>query len=202
MANECSNFITIKGDKDLIQIFADSYLKKEENGNYSLDFNIIAPIPDDCENDYDFRIHNWGNRWDGTNGYVTIYDDNEIFIDVTTAWSPCEPITKRLISLCPGLYIYHEYYEGGCGFIGWIEHQPDEDPEDFEQIDYNYEDKEEYWYAVFDKEYETIDWLAECIEDSYSAEELTKQDYEELNEILEVNELRVIVELCVEKGVL
>jgi hypothetical protein len=77
MANECANYITIKGEKDLLQLFADSYLDKLENGDYGLNFNIIAPIPDDCENDYDFVINNWGNKWDGTNGYVS-FGDNEM----------------------------------------------------------------------------------------------------------------------------
>ena len=97
MANECSNYITIRGAKSLIQLFADSYLDKLENEGYGLDFNIIAPIPNDCEDDYKFRINNWGNKWDGTDADVEIYD-YEIYINVYTAWSPCEPIIKKLIS--------------------------------------------------------------------------------------------------------
>ena len=217
MANECLNYISIKGDKELLQIFADSYLVKNYNNdtldftgdslinnnyNYDLDFNIIVPIPEDCENDYDYRIHNWGNKWDGTNGYVTFWRDDEIFIDVTTAWSPCEPIVEKLINLCPGLYFYHEYYEGGMGFVGWREHQPGDDPDDDERIDYSYEDKENYWYTVFDKEFESIEWLADVIEDSYTDEEISEQEYEELQQSLENDELCVLVEMCVEKGVL
>ena len=202
MANECSNYITIRGEKDLLQIFVDSYLNKLENGNYGLDFNIIAPIPDNCENDYEFRINNWGNKWDGTNGEIDFYGD-EIFISVETAWSPCEPITKKLISLCPGLYIYHEYYEPGCGFIGWIEHQDYEGPEDFEQIDYNYNDKENYWFAILNKGYETIDWLYECVNDAYEDEELDKEDRDLIIKMIEDDEdLKLIVDICIEKGVL
>ena len=207
MANECMNYITIKGDNDLLKVFADSYLKKEDNGKYGLDFNIIAPIPKNCENDYAFRIENWGNKWDGTHAYVTFYQDdkyidNEIFIDVSTAWGPCDKITYKLISLCPGLYFYHEYYEGGEGFVGWIEHQPDEGPEDYEQVDYSYEDPENYWYTVLDKEFETVDWLAEELECVHDEEEISDEDYEEVRRSLEEDELRVLVELCIEKGVL
>ena len=56
------------------------YTMKEDNGDYGLDFNIIAPIPKNCENDYTFRIDNWGNKWDGTHAYVQFYD-YEIYID-------------------------------------------------------------------------------------------------------------------------
>jgi hypothetical protein len=202
MANECSNYITIRGEKDLIQLFADSYLDKLENGGYGLDFNMIAPIPDNCEDDYEFRIDNWGNKWDGTNGTVEVYDD-EIFIEVFTAWSPCEPITKKLINLCPGLYFYHEYYEPGDGFIGWIEHHPDEEPEDFEQTDYYYNDKENYWFAIFDKEYETFDWLYDHVNDMYEDEELFAEDKDLIIKMIEENEdLKIIVDTCIEKGVL
>ena len=202
MANECSNYITIRGEKDLLQIFVDSYLNKLENGNYGLDFNIIAPIPDNCENDYEFRINNWGNKWDGTNGEIDFYGD-EIFISVETAWSPCEPITKKLISLCPGLYIYHEYYEPGCGFIGWIEHQDYEGPEDFEQIDYNYNDKENYWFAIFDKEYENFDWLYEHVLVMFDDKELNEADKDLIIDMIDNGEnLEIIVNTCIEKGVL
>ena len=202
MANECSNYITIRGEKDLIQLFADSYLDKLENEAYELDFNIIAPIPDDCEDDYNFRIENWGNKWDGKDADIEIYDD-EIFISVYTAWSPCEPITKKLISLCPGLYFYHEYYEPGDGFIGWIEHQGYEGPEDFEQTDYYYTDKENYWFAVFDKDYENFDWLYDHVNDMYEDKELSEEDRDLIIKMIEENEdLKIVVDTCIEKGVL
>ena len=203
MANECSNYITIKGDKDLIQLFKDSYLIKKDNGSYELDFNYITPIPDNCENDYVFRIDNWGNKWDGTNAYVDFYNDTEIFISVETAWNPCEPITKKLISLCPGLYFCHEYYEPGCGFIGWIEHQEGDNGEDFEQVDYNHYDKENYWFAVFDKEYESFDWLYDHILEMFDDEELNEDNTDLLIGMIDNDEdLRIIIDTCIEKGVL
>ena len=212
MANECMNYITIKGDNDLLQLFADSYLKKKDDGNYSLDFNIIAPIPKDCENDYEFRINNWGNKWDGTHGYVTFYQDdkyigNEIFIDVSTAWSPCEPITYKLISLCPGLYFHHEYYEGGDGFVGWIEHHPDERPDEYEEVNYTYNDGIDYWWTVFNKEFESYDWLSDYINECLDDETITKEEHEELRSILDApifgnDEEYLLIEMCCEKGVL
>lgn len=207
MANDCNNWINIKGEKDLIQLFADSYFVKNDNGSYTLDFNYITPIPKDCKNDYTFRIDNWGNKWDGTNGEIYFYSEEEISISVDTAWSPCEPIVKKLISLCPALYFYHEYYEPGCGFVGWIEHQDYEGPDDYEQVDYASSDGFNYWLAVFQKEFESLDWLSEIIDDALEYEEITKEDHEELRSILDAvpftnTEERLLIELCCEKGVL
>lgn len=203
MANECMNYITIKGDKDLIQLFADSYLKKTEDENYELDFNIIAPIPNDCENDYAFRIENWGNKWDGTNGYVDFWAENEIYIDVSTAWGPCDKITYKLISLCPGLYFYHEYYESGEGFIGWIEHQPDEGPDDYEDVFYNVSyDAYNYWYFMFEKEYENYDWLSEHVDDCVDENIITEEEGNIIQSMIEHSSLEDLIRYCIEKEVL
>ncbi len=204
MANECINYITVKGDKDLVQLFADSYLKKDEQGDYVLDFNIIAPIPDDCENDYEFRIKNWGNKWDGTHGQVTFWTDDEIFIDVTTAWSPCEPITHKLIELCPALYFYHEYYEGGEGYIGWIEHLEDDPPDEYTDVCYySYSDPHGYWFNVFDKEYEDFTWLSEYIDDMVADGELDEEQAYGLQEMIDNDTpLEILIAACIDDEVL
>ena len=204
MANVCLNYITIKGDSDLLKIFADSYLKKEDNGNYGLDFNIIAPIPEDCENDYIFRIDNWGNKWDGTDGSVEFWPDDEIFIDVYTAWGPCDKITYKLISLCPGLYFHHEYYEGGEGFIGWIEHHPDEGPDDYEDVCYNSsQDANNYWFWVFEKEFETFDWLYDHLDWMLEDKEISKEVCETIQEMIKNGaSVASIVNYCIAEGVL
>lgn len=203
MANECMNYITIRGEKDLIQLFADSYLKKEDNGDYGLDFNIIAPIPKNCENDYTFRIDNWGNKWDGTHAYVQFYD-YEIYIDVSTAWGPCDKITYKLISLCPGLYFYHEYYESGEGFVGWIEHHPDEGPDDYEDVYYDVsQDSYHYWFWMFEKEFENFDWLYDHLDWLLEDEEISKEVCETGQKMIQDGEnIESIVNYCIAEGVL
>ena len=211
MANTCTNIYIIRGNKELLQIFADNFLVKKENEpNYRFNFHKITPIPDNCPNSYQFAIENWGNKWDGTDSEVIFYfeDDeskeSEIFIRVDTAWSPCEPITFKLIDLCPGLYIYHEYYEGGEGFIGWIEHQSYEDSEEYTQEDYSYmNDKYDYWLAVFEKEYETFDWLYEHIDYLYDDEEITEDQKNHIQNIIDENyPLETIIQDCIEFNIL
>ena len=209
MANECMNYITIKGNRELLQIFADSYLVKKENGEYGLDFNVIEPIPKDIAgDDYHWRIVNWGNKWDGTNGYVALYfnseDEAEIYIDVATAWSPCEPIVYTLISLCPGLYFHHEYYEPGEGYVGYIEHNANEDPEDAENVHYHSSyDPIGYWCYVFKEEHESFDWLTDYIEEQFDYKEITEEQRNHLFNIINENyPIEQIVQDCIEFNIL
>lgn len=204
MANECSNYITIKGDPILIQLFADSYLitvNKEEK-IYNLDFNHISPIPENCDNEYDYVIKNWGNKWDGTDAYVDFCDD-EIFISVATAWSPCDKITYKLIELCPGLNIYHEYYEEGVGFIGWINHEEDQGPYDYEEIIYSADDDRfNYFVTLFEKDYEDFDWLSDVIEEKLEDKEITQKELDELMDLMKDNNIELLISECLDKGVL
>ncbi len=202
MANECMNYIRFTGDPILIQSFKESYLVYNENVEYyELNFNHITPIPDNCD-DYNFRIENWGNKWDGTDAYVEVYDD-EVYIDVATAWGPCSPIVDKLIRLCPGLEVDYKYYEPGCAFLGWRYHIIDEDPDDDEQDEILVEnDPYGYWTHMFSEEYETYDWLVEHIEDMVKEEELTQEVANELKSLIDAGNDAYIVERCLEEGVL
>ena len=202
MANECMNYIKFTGDPILIQSFKESYLVYNENVEYyELSFNHITPIPDNCD-DYNFRIENWGNKWDGTDAYVEVYDD-EVYIDVATAWGPCSPIVDKLIRLCPGLEVDYKYYEPGCAFLGWRYHIIDEDPDDDEQ-DEILEDTDPYgyWTHMFSEGYETYDWLQEHIEDLEKDGELTQEIADELLRLIDNDNIAHIVERCLEEGVL
>lgn len=202
MANECMNYIRFTGDPILIQSFKESYLVYNENVEYyELSFNHITPIPDNCD-DYNFRIENWGNKWDGTDAYVEVYDD-EVYIDVATAWGPCSPIVDKLIRLCPGLEVDYKYYEPGCAFLGWRYHIIDEDPDDDEQDEIVEEnDPYGYWTHMFSEEYETYDWLQEHIEDLEKDGELTQEIADELICLIKEGNDAHIVERCLEEGVL
>ena len=207
MANECCNYITITGEPELIDIIATEYIgyNKKTDETY-FDFNLIAPIPQDILDnnlDYQWRIENWGNKWDGTNAYVDL-DDTQIFISVETAWSPCDKITYKLIELCPGVDIYHEYYEPGEGYIGYITHNAGDDPYDYEDVFYNYSHEPlKYWTMVFEKEYETFDWLSEHVEDLYDDETIIKAEADEI--LLMIHEdtpLETLIARCIDLEIL
>ena len=202
MANECMNYIRFTGNKEEIDLFKESYLVYNENVEYyELSFNHITPIPDNC-NDYEFRIEHWGNKWDGTDAYVEVYDD-EVFIEVATAWGPCSPIVDKLIRLCPGLEVDYKYYEPGCAFLGWRYHIPDEDPDDDEQDEILEEnDSYGYWTHIFGEEYESYDWLYDHIIDMRDDGDLTQEIIDELSRLIDDGNVAHIVERCLEEGVL
>ena len=205
MANECMNYIKFTGRPEEISIFKESYLiYNKEKDEYELDFNFITPIPANCEDDYNFRIEHWGNKWDGTNAWVDIHDD-EVYIDVATAWGPCAPIVSKLIELCPGLEVDYKYYEPGCAFLGWRYHVAYEDPDEDEMTEYlESDDSYGYWTHMFMEEYETYEWLQEHIEDLEKDGELTQEIADELIQLIDSRSRNdaEIIERCIEEGVL
>ena len=203
MANECSNYITIQGDPLLIETIALDYIGQDkEQGEVYFNFGLLCPIPKDIEEDYWWRIEHWGNKWDGSDAYIDICDD-EITINVETAWGPCDKWIYKLIEMCPGVNIYHEFYEPGEGFIGWINHCENEGPEDFEEVFYSQSNNPyEYWLTMFEKEYESFDWLSDRLDDSLDDEIITQEEFDNIFKMIEDDPLENIIRICIEKGVL
>lgn len=205
MANVCSNYITIQGNPELLDIIARDYIGYDkEKDSVEFNFGIMSPIPYDVQDIYKWKIENWGNKWDGSDHYIDICDD-QIFLNIDTAWNPCDKWTYKLIELCPGVDIYHEYYESGEGYIGWIQHSENEGPEDYEEVCYNYSSEAyDYWLTVFEKEYENFDWLEEHIDDLVKDDEL---DLDVANEILNMindntSKLDMIITRCIDAEIL
>lgn len=204
MANECMNYIKFTGRPEEISIFKESYLiYNEEKDEYSFNFNHISPIPIFCTDDYNWRIEYWGNKWDGSNSWVDVHDD-EVYIDVSTAWNPCIPIVDKLINLCPGLEVDYKYYESGCAFLGWRYHIAYDDPDDDESCEYlESDDPYGYWTHMFMEEYESYDWLADHINDVRDNGDLTQEIADELLKLIDDGRNDAhIVERCLEEGVL
>ena len=205
MANVCSNYITIQGNPELLDIIARDYIGYDkEKDSVEFNFGIMSPIPYDVQDIYKWKIENWGNKWDGSDHYIDICDD-QIFLNIDTAWNPCDKWTYKLIELCPGVDIYHEYYESGEGYIGWINHSENEGPEDYEEVCYTFSsDSYDYWLTVFEKEYENFDWLEEHIGDLVEDDEL---DLDVANEILNMindntSKLDMIITRCIDAEIL
>ena len=205
MANVCSNYITIQGNPELLDIIARDYIGYDkEKDSVEFNFGIMSPIPYDVQDIYKWKIENWGNKWDGSDHYIDICDD-QIFLNIDTAWNPCDKWTYKLIELCPGVDIYHEYYESGEGYIGWINHSENEGPEDYEEVCYTYSSEAyDYWLTVFEKEYENFDWLEEHIGDLVEDDEL---DLDVANEILNMindntSKLDMIITRCIDAEIL
>ena len=74
------------------------------------------------DNWYDWQVHHWGTKWDirGDCGNDVIDDDHCTFI-FQTAWSPPEPIVKKLQEMFPDLSIYGGYVGEGWEYAGVFE---------------------------------------------------------------------------------
>ena len=204
MANVCCNYITIQGNPEVLDIIAQDYIGYDkEKDSVEFNFGIMSPIPDDIQDDYHWRIENWGNKWDGSDCYIDICDD-QIYLNIETAWSPCDKWTYKLIELCPGVDIYHEYYEPGEGYIGWIQHYENEGPEDYEEVCYSFTSNSyDYWLTVFEKEYETFDWLSEHVEDLFDDETITKAEADEVLQMIDDDTpLETLIARCIELDIL
>ena len=134
MPNWCANSTTFKHD-DPKQIermktaFIENRLLTE-----------FAPPPADIgENWYNWRIENWGTKWD-VDGHadVGIVDikENEVTLYFDSAWSPPLEFYMALEDL--GWIVEGYYYESGMNFVGkWDENGDDcyEIPDTVEAIE-------------------------------------------------------------------
>lgn len=139
MPNWCGNYAVI-GHKDSNKL---KELKAAmEDGEW---FSMILPTPKELEdtrspmlietaedqtrsdelikkygfnNWYDWRVHNWGTKWDCTVDGPDINDEGTI-LDTgyfETAWAPATEIYRHMED--QGFTVTAYYYESGCGFCG------------------------------------------------------------------------------------
>ena len=115
MPNWCNNKLTIKGSKKELDLFIQTHF----NNKGEFDFNTIVPEQYDDQGDvwYNWRISNWGTKWNAC--YVeTYWETDTLIIMYDTAWSPSLAITFKLLEMYPELDIEHSFYEGGMDIAG------------------------------------------------------------------------------------
>ena len=131
MPNWCYNRVEIYGaDAEKI---ADKIASEET----PFDFAKIVPEPDydkievepTFENEdsdfcmpkwWDWRVQNWGTKWNSSECEVTIMDDEQVEYTFNTAWGPPEPIIHKLRELYPDVSITAFYDEPGMELAGYI----------------------------------------------------------------------------------
>ena len=117
MPNHVTNKITFIGNQEHINTIL-NMIKGEKEW---IDFNKIVPMPDDIylgdlgpeerklygnRNWYDWRIVNWGTKW---NAYNTIIDKENNTIEFDTAWSCPFEVLHHLAFMC---WEYGVIFEG------------------------------------------------------------------------------------------
>ena len=69
---------------------------------------------------WDWRVQNWGTKWNSSECEVTIMDDAQVEFTFNTAWGPPEPIIHKLRELYPDVGITAFYDEPGMELAGYI----------------------------------------------------------------------------------
>jgi hypothetical protein len=81
----------------------------------------LIPEPRDDENEptsgwYDWRLDNWGTKWDVYETHCTRIDANTLNLNFYTAWSPPMPVYDKLVDM--GFEVTARYLDEGWGYIG------------------------------------------------------------------------------------
>lgn len=129
MPNWCSNSITISGSTDTIkQLWDDAHV----GDDFGL-LNAMVPMPKeldgttkgtdgDAVNWYDWRVTNWGTKWDVSDEGLEYVDNKDGTSHITgwfdSAWAPPIEAYNTFLDDMDGCYIEATYEEGGMDFAG------------------------------------------------------------------------------------
>lgn len=133
MPNYCHNTLSFHGDDKTISELRSRIITSKN----LLTFERILPTPNEIvdgsnsmeelnrleekygyNNWYDWRIHNWGTKWDATNSEIILEDQNNLKICFDTAWSPPMTWLFYVIKLYPKLDVTIKFIDPLGGLIG------------------------------------------------------------------------------------
>ena len=120
MPNYCSNTITIKGSKQMMDRFKKLSLNvKIESVLRVFSFNPTVPFPDESNVDtITWRNKNWGTKWDACEPKIIMNTDIKVVIQCETAWGPPIEWAKNVVTPFNNLKIAIAYCEAGVNFYG------------------------------------------------------------------------------------
>lgn len=187
MANNCSNSIQITGSKENVKkvydFWTDELKDNYDKINYLTDLSIFTPEEKEKKDVYEST----GTKWIET-GWMEINDD-WMSVQCDTAWSPCNPLLKRIAQHFD-VKCENEYSEPGCDFGGKYDCTKDSESDDcLSYLKYvgKYEDERlcpELDYFVEDDNLtqSILDEVKEFLTDDEYNEYLTKIKEETTNE--------------------
>lgn len=87
--------------------------------------HTLIPMPEELEgtkgfsdspNWYDWRLDNWGTKWDIYETHCTRIDANTLQLNFLTAWSPPIPVYDKLTDM--GFDVHARYLDEGWMYVG------------------------------------------------------------------------------------
>jgi hypothetical protein len=133
MPNWCNNTITLTGPKEKITaIYAkakkdDALLQQLKPMPKELDGTTspspkegkVQPLVDGFDNWYDWRVQNWGTKWDVDMDGLELSDDGTTITGwFDSAWAPPIHAYEYFLTANEDCSINSYYYEGGMDFAG------------------------------------------------------------------------------------
>jgi len=67
---------------------------------------------------YPWANHYWGTKWGAYNGHAD-HTPGRITADFQSAWSPPDPVIKKLSELYPEVTVQHKFIDEGYGYGGF-----------------------------------------------------------------------------------
>ena len=148
MPNWCNNTITLTGPKEKISAI---YAKAKEDNALLQQLKPmpaalegttspapkegkVQPLVDGFDNWYDWRVQNWGSKWDVDADYLELSDDGTTITGwFDSAWAPPIHAYEYFLTDNEDCSIKSYYYEGGMDFAGLWEDFADAEvnPSDF-----------------------------------------------------------------------
>ena len=138
MPNWCNNTLRISGDKEVISRIKDWYEKHQSDKTEVGLFGLFYPLPSElkdttspspepnealikkygADNWYDWRVQNWGVKWDTDEINILGETENELCCSFGTAWCPPIWFYQKLSRDYPRLHIRVTYCESGMDLCG------------------------------------------------------------------------------------
>ena len=202
MPNWCDNQITITGPSSVIDKIEKIVNEESNNAENGL-LQFFHPMPKalleteagpiaktkkekqarqarklefGAENWYDWRVNNWGTKWEVNEFYGVdkqadaLIGHSTISFSFSSAWSPPIGAYEKFLENNPDCSIKAYYYEGGCDFMGLWEDGVDDcyAPSDYKSTD-------DFWQdgigSTLDDMFNITESMAE-----YEQEELENED--------------------------
>ena len=138
MPNWCNNNIEISGPTDTIkQLWEDAH---DQEDGFGL-LNAMHPMPKDLNdtvadgspmpNWYNWRVDNWGTKWDVSDEGLEFIDNKDGTAVITgwfdSAWAPPIGAYQIFDEMMDNCYITASYHEPGMDFAGFYESEGGEE---------------------------------------------------------------------------
>jgi hypothetical protein len=89
------------------------------------------PVVDGFDNWYDWRVSNWGTKWDVSTEGLEFHDHGDGTAEITgwfdSAWAPPTGAYEKFCDDMDGVYLEAFYEEGGMDFAGHWTSEGDDD---------------------------------------------------------------------------